>query len=57
MKAIFLKILESEIMAHFIRKIETEGQWERVINDLMVHRLDRYSLVQKFVAGELIDHH
>jgi LAO/AO transport system kinase len=52
-KTTFLEILESEVMAHFIEKIEKEGKWEKIIDDLMNRRTDPYSLAEKVMAEEL----
>jgi LAO/AO transport system kinase len=55
-KATFLEILESEVMAHFIEKIDKEGKWERILDDLMNRRTDPYSLAQRIMAEELGNH-
>ncbi len=52
-KATFLEILESEVMAHFIQKMEEEGEWEKMIDDLMNRRVDPYSLAEKIIAEAL----
>jgi len=52
-KTTFLEILGSEVMAHFIEKIEKEGKWEKIIDDLMNRRIDPYSLAEKVMAEEL----
>jgi LAO/AO transport system kinase len=52
-KTAFLEILESEVMAHFIEKMEKEGGWEKIIDDLMNRRTDPYSLAEKVLAKEL----
>jgi len=52
-KTAFLEILESEVMAHFIEKMEKEGEWEKIIDDLMNRRIDPYSLAEKVMAQEL----
>jgi LAO/AO transport system kinase len=51
-KTTFLEILESEVMAHFIEKIEKRGEWERMIGDLMNRRTDPYSLAERIMAEE-----
>ena len=55
-KATFLEILETEVMAHFVEKMEKEGQWETLIDDIMKRRTDPYSVVEKMMASELKDH-
>jgi len=55
-KTTFLEVLESEVMAHFIEKMEKEGEWERMIGDLMNRRTDPYSLAQRIMAEELKNH-
>jgi LAO/AO transport system kinase len=52
-KTTFLEILETEVMAHFIEKMEKEGKWERLIDDLTKRRIDPYSVVQRMMAEEL----
>jgi LAO/AO transport system kinase len=51
-KATFLEILQSEVMAHFIEKMEKEGQWDKIINDLIEKRTDPYSLTQHMMMSE-----
>jgi LAO/AO transport system kinase len=55
-KTTFLEILESEVMAHFIEKLEKEGQWDKIIDDLMNRRIDPYSVAEKMMAEELKNH-
>src|SRR4030042_6902691 len=52
-KTTFLEILESQVMAHFIEKMEKEGEWEKIIEDLMNRRTDPYSMAERVMAGEL----
>ncbi len=56
-KTTFLEILESEVMAHFMEKIEKEGDWDKIIDDLMHRRTDPYSVAEKVMAEELTKHH
>jgi LAO/AO transport system kinase len=56
-KTTFLEILESEVMAHFIEKMEKEGQWDKIIDDLMNRRIDPYSVAERIMAEELVKHH
>ena len=56
-KTTFLEILESEIMGHFIEKMEKEKQWDKIIDDLMNRRTDPYSMAEKVMAEELTKHH
>jgi len=51
-KATFLEILESEVMAHFMEKIEQEGLWDKIIDDVMQKRNDPYSIVERLMATE-----
>jgi LAO/AO transport system kinase len=53
-KTTFLGILQSEVMAHFLQKMEREGQWETLLDDLMTRRTDPYSLAEKVMAEELV---
>jgi LAO/AO transport system kinase len=55
-KATFLEILESEVMTHFVEKMEKEGKWENLIDDLTSRRTDPYTVVQKMMAEELKKH-
>ena len=55
-KATFLEILKTEVMAHFVEKMEKEGKWESLIEDLMKRRTDPYSVVERMMAEELKDH-
>jgi LAO/AO transport system kinase len=45
-KVTFLQILQTEVMNRFIQRIEEEGQWEKIVGDLMEKRTDPYSLAQ-----------
>jgi LAO/AO transport system kinase len=55
-KATFLGILESEVMSHFLRKIERDGKWKAILDDLASRRTDPYSLVEQMMAREMINH-
>jgi LAO/AO transport system kinase len=52
-KATFLEILESEVMTRFVEKMEKEGKWEGLIEDLMNRRTDPYTMVEKMIAEEI----
>jgi LAO/AO transport system kinase len=56
-KTTFLEILQSEVMAHFIEKMEKEGQWDKIIDDLMNRRIDPYSVAERMMAEELSKTH
>jgi LAO/AO transport system kinase len=56
-KAAFLEVLETEVMAHFINKMEKEGEWGTIIDDLMKRRTDPYSVVERMMADELVKNH
>jgi len=56
-KTTFLEVLESEVMTHFMEKIEKEGDWDKIIDDLMHRRTDPYSVAEKVMAEELTKHH
>jgi LAO/AO transport system kinase len=56
-KVTFLGILETEVMAHFIEKMEKEGQWDKIIDDLMNRRTDPYSMAEKLMTEELTKGH
>jgi LAO/AO transport system kinase len=53
-KAAFLGILQSEVMGHFLKKIERDGHWKKTLDDLANRRTDPYSLVEELMANELI---
>jgi LAO/AO transport system kinase len=55
-KATFLEILENEVMTHFVEKMDKEGKWESLIEDLTNRRTDPYTEVEKMMAEELKDH-
>jgi len=55
-KTTFLEILGSEVITHFIEKMEKEGKWENLIEDLMKRRTDPYSVVERMMAEELKNH-
>jgi LAO/AO transport system kinase len=55
-KVTFLGILETEVMAHFIEKMEKEGQWDKIIDDLMNRRTDPYSIAERVMAEEFTKH-
>ena len=52
----FLEILRTEATSHFLDKIEKEGEWDKIIDDLMHRRIDPYSVAEKIVAEQLKDH-
>jgi LAO/AO transport system kinase len=53
-KAAFLGILQSEVMGHFLKKIERDGGWKEILDDLASRRTDPYSLVEQMMASEFI---
>jgi len=55
-KTTLLEVLETEVMSHFIQKIEKDGGWESILDDLTKRRTDPYSLAEKIMAEELKDH-
>jgi putative protein kinase ArgK-like GTPase of G3E family len=55
-KATFLEILETEVISHFIEKMEKGGQLETIIDDLMNRRTDPYSMAEKMMASEFKNH-
>jgi len=52
-RATFLEILETEVMTHFIEKIEKEGKWETIIDELMNRQTDPYSIAERLIEEEL----
>jgi LAO/AO transport system kinase len=55
-KAAFLEILRSEVMSHFVEKMEREGKWETLIDDLTNRRTDPYTVVEKMMVEEFKKH-
>jgi LAO/AO transport system kinase len=53
-KNAFLEILVNEIMAHFLGKMEREGNWEALINDLVMRRTDPYSAAERVMTETLL---
>jgi LAO/AO transport system kinase len=53
-KAAFLGILESEVMGRFLKKIEKDGEWKKILDDLASRRRDPYSLVEEMMASEFM---
>lgn len=51
-KAIFLEILQNELMDHFVTAIEEKGKWDQIIDDLIEKRTDPYSLVKRLMMEE-----
>jgi LAO/AO transport system kinase len=49
-KAILLEILNSQVTSYFVEKIEREGKWEPIINDLMNRRTDPYTVVENIMS-------
>ncbi len=55
-KTTFLEILETEVMSHFIEKMEKRGEWDKIMDDLTNRRIDPYSVAERLMADELKDH-
>jgi LAO/AO transport system kinase len=53
-KATFLGILETEVMSHLVGKIQKEGNWEKIIHDLMARRTDPYTVAENILSKALI---
>jgi LAO/AO transport system kinase len=56
-KTTFLETLGSEVTAHLIEKLKEEGQWDKIIDDLMNRRTDPYSEAEKVIAEEFTKNH
>jgi LAO/AO transport system kinase len=52
MKMIFLKVLESMVMDHFLDKIERQRLWNSILNDLIEKRSDPYTLAERIISEE-----
>jgi LAO/AO transport system kinase len=55
-KTTFLEVLETEVMAHFIEKMEKGGRLETIVDDIMKRRTDPYSVAEKLMTEELRKH-
>ncbi len=55
-RATFLEVLETEVMAHFIEKMDQEGQWNKIVDDLVNRRTDPYSIAEKMMTEEFKNH-
>jgi LAO/AO transport system kinase len=55
-KTTFLEVLETEVMAHFLEKMEKEGRLETIVDDIMKRRTDPYSVAEKMMTDELKKH-
>jgi len=51
-KAIFLEILQSELMNHFVASIDEKGKWDQIIDNLIERRVDPYSMVKCMMVEE-----
>ena len=49
----FLNILQTEVMSRFIEKIEKEGNWETILDELVNRQTDPYSIAERLIAEEL----
>ncbi len=52
-KISFLEILKAELMDRFIQKMEKDGTLETFIDDIIMHKTDPYSLVEKILEEGL----
>jgi LAO/AO transport system kinase len=52
-KANLLEILQAEVMARFLHKMEEDGMWEIMLDDLVNRRADPYSIVERLMATAL----
>jgi LAO/AO transport system kinase len=56
-KTSFLETLGSEVTTHLVEKLKEEGQWDKIIDDLMNRRTDPYSMAEKVITEELTKNH
>jgi LAO/AO transport system kinase len=56
-KTTFLETLGSEVTAHLVEKLKEEGQWDKIIDDLMNRRTDPYTEAGRVITGELFKNH
>jgi LAO/AO transport system kinase len=52
-ETIFRDILKSKVLDHISEKIQTSGEWDAMIDDVMNRRADPYSLAEKIMARAL----
>lgn len=52
-KTTFLEILETEVMSHFIEKMQERGEWDKIVDDLTNRRIDPYSTAERIISREL----
>ena len=52
-ETIFREILKSKVLDHIAEKIQTSGEWETMIDDLMNRRVDPYSLAERMMSRAL----
>jgi LAO/AO transport system kinase len=55
-KTTFLEILKMEALSRFVEKMEKEGEWDKIIDDLMNRRADPYSVSERVLAERLKDY-
>jgi LAO/AO transport system kinase len=55
-ETIFRDILKNKVLDHIAEKIQTSGEWETMIDDLMNRRADPYSLAEKIMSRTLSKH-
>ena len=53
-KIIFLRTLEAMVMEHFVDKMENEGMLDSILQNLLVRRIDPYSIAEEIMANEII---
>jgi LAO/AO transport system kinase len=54
-KTTFLGILQTEVMARFIEKIDKQGKWDEMVNNLMERRTDPYTLAEKIIKEQMTE--
>ena len=52
-ETIFREILKGKVLDHITEKIQTSGEWETLIDDVMNRRADPYSLAEKIMSRTL----
>lgn len=51
----FLEVLETEVMNRFLEKLETRGQLETIVKEMMERKVDPYSVAEKIMSESLKD--
>lgn len=51
-KTTFLNVLQTEVMTRLVERLEREGKWDQILDDLVNRRTDPYSLAERLLMKE-----